>query len=116
MDFLPAYSNGRTSLLVDKQKGDEIDVEEYGKLRSELLTILNAEEADQYTLSLSRDTRKDITRFSEIMEEAWASGTFWYSLPLSSPTSLFSLFHEHIQPLLSKNDAEKIGETMPVYW
>jgi len=50
------------------------------------------------------------------MEEAWASGTFWYSLPLSRPTGLFSLFYEHIQPLLSKNDAEEIGEIMTVYW
>lgn len=55
-------------------------------------------------------------RPSEIMEEAWASGTFWYSLPLSRPTGLFSLFYEHIQPLLSKNDAEEIGEIMTVYW
>lgn len=40
---------------------DEIDVEEYDKLRSEWLTILNAEDAEQSSLSLSKDTRKDTT-------------------------------------------------------
>lgn len=95
---------------------DEIDVEEYNKLRNELLTIMNAEETEKSRSFLLKDAGKTPLRLSEVMEEAWASGTFWYSLALSSPTGLFSLFYGHIQPLLSKNDSEEIGEIMPFYW
>lgn len=95
---------------------DEINVEEYDKLRKELLTIMNAEETESSRGFLLKNARKTPLRLSEAMEEAWASGTFWYSLALSSPTGLFSLFYEHIQPLLSKNNSEEIGEIMPFYW
>ncbi len=54
--------------------------------------------------------------FLKLWEQACASGTFWYSLALSSPTGLISLFYEHIHTLLSKNDAEEISEVMPFYW
>lgn len=95
---------------------DEIDVEEYDKLRKELLTIMDAEETETSPGFLSKDTEKIPLRLSEVMEQAWATGTFWYSLALSSPTSLFTLFYDHIQPLLSKHGSEEIGEIMPFYW
>jgi hypothetical protein len=49
------------------------------------------------------------------MEQAWTTGTFWYSLALSTPTGLFRLFYERIQPLLSKHRSEEVGEVLPFY-
>lgn len=96
---------------------DEIDAEEYDKLRKELLAIMNVEETENSRYLLSgEDAGETPLRLSEVMEQAWAAGTFWYSLALSSPTGLFSLFYDHIQPLLSKNGSEEIGEVMPFYW
>ncbi|KAJ5155238.1 hypothetical protein N7492_008041 [Penicillium capsulatum] len=90
---------------------DEIDVGEYDKLRKELLTIINTEETEK-----PRNPSKYTGREPLRLPEAWTIGTFWYSLALSSPTGLFSLFYDHIQPLLSKNGSEEIGEIMPFYW
>jgi hypothetical protein len=95
---------------------DEIDVEEYDKLRKELLTIMSVEETEDSRSFLSKNAGETPLRLSEVMEQAWASGTFWYSLALSSPSGLFSLFYERIQPLLSKKGSEDIGEIMPFYW
>ena len=95
---------------------DEINVEEYDKLRKELMATMVTEETDNPRSLLSKDGGNTIIRLSEVMEEAWVTGTFWYSLALSSPTGLFSLFYDHIQPLLSKFGSEEIGEIMPFYW
>lgn len=95
---------------------DEIDVKEYDKIRKELLTIMSAEETEKSSNILSKDAGDAPIRLSEVMEQAWTTGTFWYSLALSSPTGLFSLFYEHIQPLLSKHCPGEIGEIMPFYW
>ncbi|KAK1138536.1 hypothetical protein N8T08_002422 [Aspergillus melleus] len=80
---------------------DEVDVEGFDKLRQELMIIMCAEEAEQYGEDILRDPEGTPLRTSEIMEQAWKTGTFWYSLALSSPTGPFRLFYEHIQPLLS---------------
>ncbi|KAJ5215219.1 uncharacterized protein N7498_001626 [Penicillium cinerascens] len=95
---------------------DEIHVEEYDKRRRELMTIMKAEEAANFSEFLPKDAGSTPFRLSETMEQAWATGTFWYSLALSSPTGLFRLFYEHIQPLLSEHGSDDIGETMPFYW
>ncbi|KAL4817225.1 hypothetical protein BDW67DRAFT_174801 [Aspergillus spinulosporus] len=95
---------------------DEIDVAEYNKLRKEFMTIINAEETEDPCSFPSRNTGETPLRLSEVMERAWKHGTFWYSLALSSPTGLFRLFYERIQPFLSKNGSEDIGEIMPFYW
>ncbi|QKX62018.1 uncharacterized protein TRUGW13939_09174 [Talaromyces rugulosus] len=95
---------------------DEIDASEYDKIRKELLTVMSAEETQKSSNILSNGGEEVPIRLSEVMEQAWTTGTFWYSLALSSPTGLFSLFYEHIQPLLSKHCPEDIGEIMPFYW
>lgn len=95
---------------------DQIDVEEYDRLRKELLTILSAEETEKSCSILSKDARGTSLRLSDVMEQSWATGTFWYSLALSSPTGLFSLFYEHIQPLLTKHCSDGFSEIMPFYW
>jgi hypothetical protein len=94
---------------------DEIDVEEYDKLRREFMTIMRAEETQNFSKGL-RNNAKISLRLSDIIEQAWTTGTFWYSLALSSPTRLFRLFYERIQPLLSKHGSSEIGEIMPFYW
>ncbi|KAJ5712957.1 uncharacterized protein N7483_010138 [Penicillium malachiteum] len=91
---------------------DEIDVEEYDKLRQELIAIMSAEESD----NLGGGTGRTSLRLSDIIEQNWTTGTFWYSLALSSPSGLFRLFYDHIHPLLSKNCSEEIGEVLPFYW
>lgn len=95
---------------------DGIDAEEYDPLRKELLTSMEAEETKRSSDCLSEDSGRASIRLSEAMQQAWATGTFWYTLALSSPTGLFSLFYDHIQPLLSKHGSGKIGEIMPFYW
>lgn len=72
---------------------DEIGVEEYDKLRTELLIIMNAEETEQSSSLLSKDTRKTPLRLSKIMEEKHGRrgrfGNPWHSpvLPVSSVCS-----------------------------
>ena len=53
-----------------------------------------------------------------ILQEGWDTGIFWCSLALSSPTGLFSIFYDHIQPRFSKthdDDPSFWQVTMP-YW
>ncbi|KAJ5116903.1 hypothetical protein N7456_001251 [Penicillium angulare] len=95
--------------------GDNIDVAEYDTLRKEFLTTLSVEETEQVRSLPTGDSGK-ISRLSEIMEQSWVKGTFWYTLALSSPSGLFNLFYNHIQPLLSKHTYEDIGGVMPFYW
>ncbi|PLB53810.1 hypothetical protein P170DRAFT_451803 [Aspergillus steynii IBT 23096] len=89
---------------------DEIDAEEYDKYRRELMAAMVSEEAKL------ENTEHKSPLLSEVMEQTWATGTFWFSLALSSPSGLFRLFYEHIQPLLSKHESHEIGEIMPFYW
>ncbi|KAL4941962.1 hypothetical protein BDV06DRAFT_235695 [Aspergillus oleicola] len=53
-----------------------------------------------------------------ILQEGWNKGTFWYALALDSPTGLFRIFYDHIQPRFSRdhiNDAAFFRITME-YW
>ena len=53
-----------------------------------------------------------------ILQEGWNKGTFWYALALDSPTGLFRIFYDHIQPRFLKdhiNDAAFFKITMD-YW
>ncbi|PYH91223.1 hypothetical protein BO71DRAFT_332716 [Aspergillus ellipticus CBS 707.79] len=77
------------------QSVDEIDFAEYEKIHTEFLSVLAEEElkhASQRSLHLHR-----------IMEDGWTKGTFWYALALDSPTGLFRIFYDHIQPNFSKD-------------
>lgn len=92
---------------------DEIDAGEYDKYRRELMAAMVSEEMNNIHLNGSETTAP---RLSDVMEHAWVTGTFWFSLALSSPTGLFRVFYEHIQPLLSTHKSHDIGEIMPFYW
>lgn len=95
---------------------DEIDVEKYDKLRKELMTIMRTEAIEMHGDVILDDPKGMPLRLLDVMEQTWATGTFWYSLALSSPTGLFRIFYERTQPLLSKHRSDEIGEIMPFYW
>lgn len=52
------------------------------------------------------------------MEENWRVGTFWYTLALTSPTDLFTVFYKQIQPRFIKNypEHDTFQQIMPWYW
>ena len=81
-----------------------------------MMSILKSEETQMFSSILSKEVGSTPLLLSEVMEQAWKTGTFWYSLALSSPTGLFHLFYSHIQPMLSKHRSDEIGETVPFYW
>lgn len=91
---------------------DQIDSEEYDKIRTEFLDILTAEE------ERSGGTGFRDLKLSSIMEQAWKIGTFWYSLALSSPTGLFAIFEKHLQPKLIEKcpDHGAFYQVMPWCW
>ncbi|KAL3474091.1 hypothetical protein BJX99DRAFT_248539 [Aspergillus californicus] len=69
---------------------DQIDADEYNVPRSELIKILALEEA--------ADTKSRMPRLSKVLAHTWATGTFWVTLALSSPSALFTIFRKHIYP------------------
>lgn len=46
---------------------------------------------------------------SSVLKRGWEMGTFWYSLALESPTGLFALFYDHIQPRFAKGHLNDPG-------
>lgn len=56
-------------------------------------------------------------RLGPILQQGWERGTFWCSLALSSPTALFTIFYDFIQPMFTKShdDPAFWQITMP-YW
>jgi len=93
---------------------DNIEVEEFNTIRKELMSAITSEESEDFSSIPSKDAAPLL--LSDVMEQAWETGTFWYSLALSSPTGLFRIFYEYIQPLLSEHPSNEIGEIMPFYW
>ena len=53
---------------------------------------------------------------SDIMNTTWATGTFWYTLALSSPSGLFTIFQQHIRPLFCTDYLEEFNLIMPFLW
>lgn len=50
----------------------------------------------------TRDTQPSIQLHS-IMQQGWDRGAFWCSLALNTPTALFDIFYDHIQPRFSRS-------------
>ncbi|KAE8152136.1 hypothetical protein BDV25DRAFT_170776 [Aspergillus avenaceus] len=71
------------------QAVDGIDAAEYEKLHEEFMQAFVEREAVYPQTKL---------RLSRIMQDGWMRGTFWYALALDSPTGLFRIFYDHIQP------------------
>ncbi|PYH81522.1 hypothetical protein BO82DRAFT_374721 [Aspergillus uvarum CBS 121591] len=79
---------------------DELVASESDPVCTEFMDALVAEEkAIAVTASHSN---KSPPLLSEIMQKAWATGTFWYTLALFSPSGLFMIFKQHVRPLFAK--------------
>lgn len=89
---------------------DSISLEDYQILHAEFMEALAEEELK------SRPGRTPF--LSPILQQGWDRGTFWCSLALNSPTALFKIFYDYIQPRFSKSqngDSTFWVITMP-YW
>ncbi|KAH8429866.1 uncharacterized protein LDX57_007538 [Aspergillus melleus] len=86
---------------------DLVNSDEYKNLHAEFMAAFADEELQ---------IRPPISLHS-VLQQGWERGTFWYALALSSPTALFSIFYDHIQPMFSKthDDPAFWRITMP-YW
>jgi hypothetical protein len=73
---------------------DDICFSEYEDMHEEFMRSFSEQESKRPSESGSRLHR--------ILLEGWTKGTFWYSLALDSPTGLFRIFYDHIQPRFSK--------------
>ncbi|KAJ5239573.1 hypothetical protein N7468_004192 [Penicillium chermesinum] len=89
---------------------DSISLGDYKTLHAEFMEALAEEESKNSTTSLPL--------LYPILQEGWEKGTFWCSLALNSPTALFKIFYDYIQPRFSKaqnGDSTFWIITMP-YW
>lgn len=93
---------------------DELDSAEYNAVREEFMEILSAEERN---LGPAASGKLLLPRLSDVMNRGWETGTFWYTLALSSPSGLFNIFHEHIRPLFCPYKyGEEFNLIMPFLW
>ncbi|RAH46494.1 uncharacterized protein BO95DRAFT_472928 [Aspergillus brunneoviolaceus CBS 621.78] len=95
---------------LSNQSVDGIDSDAYESLHSEFMQAF----AEQ----ISKRSWQDGDQSYSILQEGWTKGTFWYALALDSPTGLFRIFYDHIQPRFSKdhiNDAAFFKITIK-YW
>lgn len=96
---------------------DQIQSDEYNRSRQEFMDALVSEEERFHRSSLDRRSQLP-SRLSDVMGTAWSMGTFWYSLALTSPSGLFSIFDKELQPRFTKKcaDHDAFHEIMPWYW
>ncbi|PLB49351.1 hypothetical protein P170DRAFT_509909 [Aspergillus steynii IBT 23096] len=98
---------------------DQLDAAEYDAVRMEFMKALVAEEKERELKSTALGmvgNSEAVPRLSDVMSQAWATGTFWYTLALSSPSGLFSIFHKHVRPLFCANYGEEFNLIMPFFW
>lgn len=72
-----------------------IDMKDYEILHKEFMTALEVEETALPSPPF----------LYPAMQQGWDNGTFWFSLALHSPTALFKVFYDYIQPKFSKADS-----------
>jgi hypothetical protein len=89
---------------------DQLIPEEYDTVRREFMESLATEEQQFNTATVSQ------LHLSDVMERSWQTGAFWYTLALSSPSGLFTIFDKHIQPLFLKNCEEEFQMVMPFFF
>lgn len=88
----------RPPIWLTSQAVDEIDSEEYDKMRQSFMAIFQEEES-------TCPAEYNIQRTS-IMEKGWQRRTFWYGTALRSPTALHAIFYDRIQPLYGEEHVE----------
>jgi hypothetical protein len=88
---------------------DEMDADQYEKVHQEFMDIFEEEERHLGTCT---------TAVSSVLRLGWEKGTFWFAAALRSPTGLFRVFYDHIQPRFAKgheNDEDFYRISM-YYW
>lgn len=90
---------------------DELIPSEYDKLRTEFMDALKTEEK-----AMVESKKHSLPLLSDIMDTTWTAGTFWYTLALSSPSGLFTIFQQHIRPLFCTDYLEEFNLIMPFLW
>ncbi|KAL3472246.1 hypothetical protein BJX99DRAFT_249790 [Aspergillus californicus] len=86
---------------------------EYDPIRQEFMEVLSTQEQDYD--SATRNYGASNLRLSDFMKGSWERGAFWYSLALSSPSGLFTIFDNHIKPCFCK-DYEEFQVAMPFFF
>jgi len=88
---------------------DQISLDDYEVLHAEFMNIF-AEEEQKHDMKVPFP-------LYPIVRQGLENGTFWYSLALTSPSALFTIFYDYIQPKFSKShdDPAFWRITMP-YW
>lgn len=89
---------------------DLISLDEYRALHEEFMAVLEVEE-----MKMSSDSPLVL---HSALQESWDKGTFWCSLALNSPTALFKIFYDYIQPRFSRadNGDTKFWVVTTPYW
>lgn len=82
------------------QPVDEIEFDSYKELHDEFIVALEEEE-NRFSAA-----GQGTTLLLAVLKRGLNMGTFWYSLALTSPTALFSLFYDHIQPRFARSHKE----------
>ncbi|KMU83985.1 hypothetical protein CIHG_01769 [Coccidioides immitis H538.4] len=92
---------------------DMVDVDDYESLRKEFMEALEEENEEHARIANSRQSN-----YTPILQQGWERGTFWCSLALNSPTALFKIFYDYIQPKFSKThkDDEAFWLITMRYW
>lgn len=95
----------RAPFWLSGQVIDGITKEEYELIHTEFMQAFAEEEAKINELQNRRPSMA--MQLHSILQQGWDNGSFWCSLALDSPTGLFALFFDHIQPRFSKSDPDK---------
>ncbi|TPX22606.1 hypothetical protein DIZ76_014483 [Coccidioides immitis] len=92
---------------------DMVDVDDYESLRKEFMEALEEEETKS-----TPGLQQSPVQLYPILQQGWERGTFWCSLALNSPTALFKIFYDYIQPKFSKThkDDEAFWLITMRYW
>lgn len=88
---------------------DQIDAREYDIPRKELTDILALEEQEV------PNTDGEMPLLSKVLAHTWATGAFWVTLALSSPSGLFTIFAKHIYPQFCCDGSPADG-ALPFLW
>ena len=85
---------------LSSQSIDTIKLDDYEPLHKEFMCAFVAEEIQMFP------GLQGSFRLSNILQQGWESGTFWCCLALDSPTALFAIFYDYIQPRFCKAHSE----------
>ncbi|PGH14528.1 hypothetical protein AJ79_03021 [Helicocarpus griseus UAMH5409] len=101
---------------------DEMDAAEYAGVHAEFMAAFEEEErrAPAATVFAQDDpySCSGTGTLSSILRYGWEKGTFWYAAALRSPTGLFRVFYDHIQPRFARGhqDEESFWTICMYYW